>query len=291
MCAATRVLLALVTAGAAITVAAVAVPAAAGTISTPGANPFLVPLNSGGTGPAPFTIQGRGFPAGSTVYAIICDGTRTTTPNWDPTVYCDNVTSPAGISVPPSGIVTFDATNKNFQIGVFDGLSPSQKFNCLYPGQPDPKNSYPSWGSNTALPNGGGAAGCQLRVATNNAAVTSDQAFITLILPRPKCATSCLPASPANSTPTAAPTASSAAPSAASTASPAPSASASPGSSGDPVAVASSGASGGATPSQLAMTGDDVRRDFTFGVCLVVAGLVVLGLTWRRRSAGGASIT
>jgi hypothetical protein len=285
------VLLTLVTAAAAMTLAAVASQASAGTISTPGANPFSVPLNSGGSGPAPFTIQARGFPAGSTVYAMICDGTSPTTPNWDPTIYCDNVTSPAGISVPPSGNVTFDASNKNFQIGVFDGLSPSQKFNCLYPGQPDPNNSYPSWGSNTALPNGGGTAGCRLRVATNNAAVTSDQAFITLILPRPKCAPSCVTPSPPNTAGTAAPAASSAAPSAASAASPALSASAPPGSSGDPMAVASSGASVGASPSQLAMTGDDVRRDFTFGVCLIVAGLVLFGLSWRRRSACSASIT
>jgi hypothetical protein len=34
------------------------------------------------------------------------------------------------------------------------------------------------------------------------------------------------------------------------------------------------------------MTGDDVRHLFQLGAGLIVAGLVVVGLSWRRRTAG-----
>jgi hypothetical protein len=162
----------------------VAGPAFAGTISQP-PSPFLVPdctapgapnlsCTASNVGkPASFAISATGFPLNGQIFAIICDGTPASAPGWDPTVNCDNLTSPAGRPTGTTGANTWDPNNINQRIGVFDGPSPGGSFNCLYPGEADPGNGLASF------------TNCQLRVASNNAAVTADQAFVTLTLQKP----------------------------------------------------------------------------------------------------------
>jgi hypothetical protein len=145
--------------------------AAAGTITNPASNPFAVP----GTyqAPVPFDISGSGYPAGGSVSVEICDGVLPTTPGYDPAAHCDIGTSPAPATPDASGNVTFLASDINARIGVFDGPSPQFLFNCLAVGEPDPNNALPSF------------TNCQIRLSTNNTAVTSDQAYKTMSLPGP----------------------------------------------------------------------------------------------------------
>jgi hypothetical protein len=165
----------------------VASPAFAGTISVPSTNPYNVPLCTA-TGnpnlscgdpnhpvgkPAAFPITGTGYPVNVQIFTIICDGTPPSAPGWDPTANCDNLTAPSGRLTNAAGSASWDPNNANQRIGVFDGPSPGGAFNCLYPGEADPGNGLPSF------------TNCQVRVATTNAAVTSDQAFVTLTLPNP----------------------------------------------------------------------------------------------------------
>jgi hypothetical protein len=171
---------------AAAAVALAGVPAYAGTISTPPTNPFTVPLNAAGTGPAPFEIVASGYSPGTSVFVMICDGESPSTLNWSPTVNCDNGTSPQQQeAMGASGTATWNpAVSKNQDIFVFDGESPGDQFNCYYPGeldngvaysngQIDPSDGLPSW------------TNCQIRVASTDAAVTTDQVFATMTLPAP----------------------------------------------------------------------------------------------------------
>jgi hypothetical protein len=183
-----RLLAALAIVGVSMVLAA---PAFAGTISVPSTNPYGVPLCTSngndstpeanaacGTSafpvgkPAPFHITGTGYTTNPQIFAMICDGTSPSSPGWDPTLNCDNLTAPPGRPT-TGGTASYDPNNANQRIGVFDGPSPGGVFNCLYPGESDPGNGLPSY------------TNCQLRVASTNGAVTADQAFVTLTLPKP----------------------------------------------------------------------------------------------------------
>jgi hypothetical protein len=156
----------------------------AGTITTPTA-PFVVPLNTAGTGPAPFKIVGAGYSSGTNVETMICDGLAPTAPAWDIGVDCDINTAPPAQPVQSNGTATWDPSlSKNQQIGVFEGDGPNNLFNCYYPGeldhgvaysngQIDPNDGNPSW------------TNCQVRVASTNGAATTDQAFATITLQKP----------------------------------------------------------------------------------------------------------
>lgn len=184
--------------GAAIAVVVLTgVPAYAGTITTPSSNPYSVPYFSGGdggfpAGPEPFKIVAQGYTVGTQVFVMICDGNPSSAQGWSPTINCDNSTSPQAAQVVTCGVTTCatwdPAVSNNQDIVVFDGEGPGQTFNCYYPGeldngvaysngQIDPSDNLPSW------------TNCQIRVASTNGAVTSDQAFITLTLPAPPAIT------------------------------------------------------------------------------------------------------
>jgi hypothetical protein len=109
----------------------------------------------------------------------VCDGVPATTAGWDPTLNCDNLTSPAQVFADANGNVSFPASNLNLRLHLFDGPSPSGTlFNCLRADEPDPGNGLPSYG----LP---GTADCQVRMATSLTAPTTDQAFFSFALVRP----------------------------------------------------------------------------------------------------------
>lgn len=147
-------------------------PAFAVSITSP-PSPYTVQNNSAGV-PQPFTFSASGFPANTSVYAAICDGTSITSTSWDPTANCDSGTSPAAVVSDASGNVTFNSTNPNFQIGVFDGTGPSGGFNCLYTGQTPPAGGLPSF------------TNCQLVVMDNAfSSVSPNKAAITLTLQAP----------------------------------------------------------------------------------------------------------
>jgi hypothetical protein len=153
-------------------VAAVLAPTAAfaSTVTIPSTNPFKVPSDTLGH-PVPFTIAATGFTAGAQVFVEQCDGTPPTTAGWDPTINCDAGSAPAPAIADNSGKALFPAGDPNKQFHPFRGASPSGQFNCLNAIDPSPANGLPDFRN------------CQVRVSTNNAAVTSDQAFFTLTLP------------------------------------------------------------------------------------------------------------
>jgi hypothetical protein len=142
----------------------------AGTITTPSTNPFAVPGDSTGN-PQPFTVVGSGFAPNTNIFAIICDGTPSTTPGWDPTLNCDNLTAPAPVASSSTGVATFSATDPNAAIHPFKGASPNLMFNCIAPGDAQPTNGLPTF------------TNCQVRISSNNASSTSDQTFLTMTLP------------------------------------------------------------------------------------------------------------
>jgi hypothetical protein len=162
----------------------VAAPAfAATTITTPSSNPFTIPEDAQGN-PVSFTISGGGFPANApNVVVEQCDGTNpATTPGWSPNTHCDLATSPSPTSADANGNYTFPANDPNFGFTPFPpGPSPSNLFNCLYPGQTPPANGKPSF------------TNCQIRVSSNDTAVTSDQVFLTLTYPQPTSSVSEVP--------------------------------------------------------------------------------------------------
>jgi len=162
-----------------LVVAASAVPASAA-IVTPATNPFNVPGNAAGT-PLSFTITANGFSPGQQVSVEQCDGVAPTVPGWSPTIHCDNGTSPAAVTADGNGSVTFPANDPNFGFVPVKGLSPSGLFNCLAPTDPPSNNGHPDF------------TNCQVRVSTNNAAPTSDQSFLTMVLPVAIVATAPVP--------------------------------------------------------------------------------------------------
>jgi len=68
------------------------------------------------------------------------------------------------------GFATFSALDRNHAFRPFSGESPQSLFNCVGASQRPPENSLPTF------------ARCTLRVSSNNAAATSDQAFAAIEL-------------------------------------------------------------------------------------------------------------
>ena len=156
--------------GAVLCVASVGVALAATSITTPSTHPFSVPGDASGN-PLPFTVVATGFATGQQVFVEQCDNVPATNKFWDPTVDCDLASSNAPVQADATGTATFVATDLNHRFVPFKGASPQQSFNCLSPTQPDPANGLPSF------------TDCQIRVSSNNGSATSDQAFLTIVLP------------------------------------------------------------------------------------------------------------
>jgi hypothetical protein len=148
----------------------------AATITQPTGNPFVVPGDANGN-PLPFTIVATGYTAGSQVFVEQCDGVLPTAPGWSPTIDCDNGTSPAAAIASANGTATFSANDLNHAFHPFKNDSPSGQFNCLSPNDPSPNNGLTDYRN------------CRVRVSSNNAAVTSDQAFLLIQLPDPPTTT------------------------------------------------------------------------------------------------------
>jgi hypothetical protein len=146
-------------------------PAGAATsITAPTGNPFVVPHDVAGN-PQAFDISVAGFAATTNVFVEQCDGVAPTALNWNPTAHCDIVTSPAPVISSAGGAATFGAADPNHGFSPFKGPSPQGLFNCLSPNDPASTNGLPDYRS------------CQIRISTNNTAVTGDQVFKTLQLP------------------------------------------------------------------------------------------------------------
>ena len=137
-------------------------------------NSFHVPGDANGI-PQSFTISANGFATGSQVFVEQCDGTNPSTfPNWSPSIHCDNGTSPSQLTAQGAGgSVTFPANDPNFGFIPLKGKTVSGGYACLSP------NEAPVAG----VPLANQFTNCQVRVSTNNAGVTTDQQFFTIILP------------------------------------------------------------------------------------------------------------
>jgi len=146
-------------------------PAFAGSITSPTGSPYVY------TSLSPVDVSVTGYSPTSSVYIEQCDGVSPSAPGWSPTADCDNGTSPAAGITNGSGAYTFKASDINHAFTPFEGESPSGQFNCLYPGQANPSDGLP------------GYTNCQIRVSSNNGAVTADQAFLTIQLPQPSAQT------------------------------------------------------------------------------------------------------
>jgi hypothetical protein len=152
-------------------VIAVAGPASAATsITAPTGNPFVVPHDVAGN-PQAFDVSVSGFAPSANVFVEQCDGVAPTALSWSPTAHCDIVTSPAPVISAAGGTATFSASDPNHGFIPFKGASPQGLFNCLSPNDPALNNGLPSYRN------------CQIRISTNNTAVTGDQVFRTLSLP------------------------------------------------------------------------------------------------------------
>jgi hypothetical protein len=123
-----------------------------------------------------FTITFSGYTPGITVYAEQCDGIASTAPGYSPDEDCDIGTEPAGVIASASGTGTFTAYDHNFGFYAFEGDSPSDLFNCLYPGEADPGDGNPSF------------TNCQLKLTTSDSTNNASDAFLTLTLPQPVAA-------------------------------------------------------------------------------------------------------
>jgi hypothetical protein len=168
-----------VIAAAAIAVAAVAVPAFA-TFTTPSDNPHTVTGASDGS--TPFDIVVDGFTSGQPVFLELCDGSTVGT-GWDPNFHCDNGTAPSPAAANGSGQASFLASDPNHQFPPAGtplvGQSPSGLFACVATlssghnnGDPDAaQGGLPTWNN------------CKVRASSNNAASTTDQQFLGLVLP------------------------------------------------------------------------------------------------------------
>jgi len=156
---------------AAVVIAVSALPASAA-ITAPATNPFNVPGDAAGV-PQSFTVTANGFSPGQAVYVEECDGVPSTAANWSPTTHCDNGTSPSSTNADGNGVATFPANDPNIGFVPVKGEMPSHGFNCIAPSDPPSNNGHPDF------------TNCQLRVSSNNATVTSDQVFLTMVMPAP----------------------------------------------------------------------------------------------------------
>jgi hypothetical protein len=150
-----------------------AMPASAGTIISPSgtvAAPFVVPVNNAGA-PEPFTVVGSGWTPNRLVYILVCDGVSPASRDWLPDGDCDTATEPAGVKANAKGMVTFPASNSNFDLTLFRGASPQGLFNCLSPHQADPRNGLRSFRN------------CQIRMTENDSLTATTDAFLPIVVP------------------------------------------------------------------------------------------------------------
>jgi hypothetical protein len=153
-----------------VVVVAFAGAANAAQLVQPAASPYRVTLDAG-SHPQPFTIVASGFAPDQQVFVEQCDGTSPSAPNWDPTIDCDSGSSPAPVVAGSDGRVTFPAGDLNHRFLPFVGESPQSEFSCLAAGATAGAAGVPSFST------------CQVRVSSNNAAVTADQLMFTIALP------------------------------------------------------------------------------------------------------------
>jgi hypothetical protein len=144
--------------------------ASATSITEPSGSPVVAPLDVAGR-LAPIQVSATGFPLRTAVYVEQCDGTSPTTLHWDPTVHCDLGSSPSAVYADANGNVTFGVSDPKHAFVPFVGESPQSLFNCLPTGAKAPSNGLPNF------------TDCQVRVSSNDAAVTADQQFFGLKLP------------------------------------------------------------------------------------------------------------
>lgn len=165
-------------AGSVLALVAAAVPAFAATITQPSSTPTVVPASAAGA-PYAFTVQGSGFAPGANVFIEQCDGSNTSDIFWDPSLNCDLGSSPAPAPADANGNVTFGSNDVNHKFTPFKGTSPQGLFDCLA------SNDPPSVSGNPSFTN------CQVRLSTNNTAVTSDQVFFPIMLPNSTTKVNC----------------------------------------------------------------------------------------------------
>ncbi len=162
---------ALISVGAAIGLGVVVVNAGASPSPLTNTN-----LNATGTAigqPLPIRVAGTGFSPGSLVFVEQCDGVDPTSTGWSPTTNCDLGTSPSPAIADATGKVVFDANDPNHAFTPFKGVSPQGLFNCLSANEASlaPSNGLPDFRN------------CQVRVSSNNVAITADRQFFDLTLP------------------------------------------------------------------------------------------------------------
>jgi len=158
--------------GAAIGVGLVAAPAFAGQISAPTGNPYSWTGDTSGT-PIYQDVSVSNFNPGQQVYLQVCDGTDPAGPQWDASLNCDLVSTPAALIMNGSGAGTFQATDVNHRFRPFKGESPSSLFICLSPNDPVPANP-------DGLPV---FRNCKIRATSNATTATTDQTFLNIKLP------------------------------------------------------------------------------------------------------------
>jgi hypothetical protein len=155
-------------------------PAFATSIATPSTNPYTVPVDGAGN-PVSFDVASVGWTPGEHVYEIICDGESPSTPGWTPTLDCDDATANGVAVADVNGDVTFPASSSALQVLPFRGVSPSGMFYCLAPAD-NPSATLTVTGNDPINPHAPSYTDCQLRLASSNLSVTSDQVFVTLTL-------------------------------------------------------------------------------------------------------------
>jgi len=149
-------------------------------VQPPPPGPFDVPTiaagqtNPFGGNPGSFTVQVTGFPAKTLVVPLQCDGNAPTTPGYDPTIDCDQVTEQAQVETDSSGDATFPAYDPQSGFYPFDGISPQELFTCLAPGQATPPDA-PGMVSSV----------CQLKVTTNDTSINTSDIYMQMVLPSP----------------------------------------------------------------------------------------------------------
>jgi hypothetical protein len=160
--------------------------AAYAAITSPTQSPFPVPSDSGGN-PQPFTITANGFTPLQPVYVEECDGKTPNVGSWNVTLDCDNGRTTPGNDADGNGNVTFSVGN-GFPFTPFKGESPSSLFNCLSP-------------HGAAIGNGlTNYTNCQIRVSSNNAGKTGDEAYLRITLPDAPSDTSTTTTAPTTTT-------------------------------------------------------------------------------------------
>ncbi len=187
----TRILVGL--GGTGVALLATAAPAfAVGQFLSP-ANGFTFPVNAAGN-PTRQDVKTTNFPIGL-VFIEACDGKSPAARGYDAALDCDNTTAPAPVSsTGPTFVENFTTANADRAAMAFRGAGGSGTYNCLAPEDVKPGTGPKADGSVTPIgpmtKNGNvidlsvpSWSNCQIRVSSNNASNTQDQAYITYVLP------------------------------------------------------------------------------------------------------------